>query len=547
MSLNLRKSLTAGVVFVSALCGGTAVQAQTTSLVTRPDGTTIETAIISPTSIRVTVSGGADFQQPMVVNYTNISYTASEIVYEGTVSYKGVTEAVSCRVNTRTQAVTGTGACQNALGGASAGTSTAGSTATTTTGSTTTTTTTTGVVQTTTTLSDATTVTTTIPTLSAADQGRAWIRSGALTSLLPGDGVSTALNALAGVSSTQLDAVFEAFEAMASDVDRAAAAQQLQPNSPSATATNAVATAKAVAGAVLARAAAVRGGGGVSTGDATNGLGLWIQPFGYGARQDRRDGQDGYDDRTFGVAVGADKLVGDGFRVGLALTYVGSNIDGRDASSGDGTRVRGGHAAVYAQYETRSYYVVGQLGGGVSGYDGSRYISGLNQTADSDYRGWQIGARVDAGAPMSLGGAWQAVPMVGLAYVHSHTNGYTENGAGALNLTVESARNNSLTGSLGGRIGYAHAGDGAIWTPYLQAVANYDFIGDRPSSTSSFASFGGAAFVTQGAKPARLGGDFTAGLDVASAGGVTLNLAYTYALREDFHAHGGSLRARFQY
>ncbi|MCW2248124.1 outer membrane autotransporter protein [Azospirillum fermentarium] len=550
MASLVRSGLMAGVLLTAAANGPDAL-AQATATVTRPDGTTIETAVLSPTSIRVTVSGGPDFTQPMVVNYTNISYSASEIVYQGTYTYKGVTEAVTCRVNTATQAVTGSGACQNALGGSSSSssTTTGTTTGTTTTATTTTTTgTTTGTTVTqTATLPDNTVTSVTVTPRTAAEQTRAWVQSGALSALMPGDGVALALQGLAGNPAAGLEPVFLALSALASDADRAAAARQLQPATPSATATNAVATAKAVATTVLGRALSVRGGAGVSTGDLTDGLGLWVQPFGYGARQDHRDGQDGYLDRTLGVAVGADVRVADQTRVGLALTYLASAIDGRGGSSGDRTSVKGGNASLYAQYEAPSFYVVGQVSAGISGYDSRRSIPLTGQAADADYRGWQVGVRVDGGVPLALGGGWQATPMAGLAYVHSRVNGYTETGAGALNLSVDDTRNNALTGSLGGRVSYDHTGDGLTWTPYLQAVASYDVIGKRPETTARFLPAGSAAFVTRGADPARFGGDVTLGLDLATASNVTVNLAYTYGLREDFQAHGGGVRVRIQY
>ncbi|SMH62625.1 outer membrane autotransporter barrel domain-containing protein, partial [Azospirillum lipoferum] len=418
--------------------------------------------------------GGPDFAQPMVVNYTNISYSATEIVYEGTYSFRGATEAVTCRVNLTTKAVTGTGACQNALGGtptSTTGTTTTGTTGTTTTGTgtgtTTTTTTTTGTTVTqTTTLPDSTVTTVTVKPLTAAEQTRAWVRSGALSGAAAGR----------GHCARHAESRRHRLHRSRRDVRRAVVAGQRRrpcrpPPSSSSPPTRRPPpptpspTAKAVATTVLGRALSVRGGAGVSTGDLTDGLGLWVQPFGYGARQDRRDGQDGYLDRTLGVALGADARVADQTRVGVALTYIASHIDGRDSSSGDRTSVKGGNLSLYAQYEGKPFYVVGQVNAGISGYDSRRYIGLTGQAADADYRGWQLGARVDAGMPLALGGGWQATPMAGLAYVHSRVNGYTESGAGPLNLSVDDSRNNALTGSLGARVSYDHTADGLTWTP----------------------------------------------------------------------------------
>lgn len=525
MASTIRRGVLAAL-FLTAATFGSAAQAQMNTVITRPDGTRIETEVLGPTNIRVTLSGGTEFQSPLTVHYTNISYSATEIVYQGTVSFRGTTEAVTCRVNTATGAVSGSGACQNSLGGSGTTTDTTTDTTTTTTGS------------------DETTVV--ITGTNSADQARAWINSGVLGSLLPGNSLVTALQSLTTVQATGLDPVFAAIQSLASDVDRAAAVQQLAPANPSATATSAVATAKAVAETVLGRTLTVRGGTGVSTGDLTSGFGLWAQPFGYRARQDRRDGQDGYEDRTLGIAIGGDTAVSDRVRVGLALSYADTGIDGRDASSGDSTDGRSGHVSLYAQYEGDRYYVVGQVSGGISGYDGRRAIGFAGLAADSDYNGWQVGARVDGGLPLAVGGGWQVTPMAGLSYLHSHVDGYTESGAGALNLTVEDSRNNSLTGSLGARVSYDSTVDGTTWTPFLQAVASYDFIGERPETTARFAP-GGSSFVTQGADPARLGGDLTLGVTVLTAGSLSFTAAYTFGVREDYRVHGGGLRARFQY
>ncbi|SOE01417.1 autotransporter outer membrane beta-barrel domain-containing protein [Caenispirillum bisanense] len=544
MVSKVRGAAAAVIVFTGLTAVGGAAQAQTSSVVTRPDGTQIQTTVFSPTSIRINISGGPDYtSSPMEVNYTNISYGAGEIVYQGTYTYKGVTEPINCRVNSATGAVSGSSACQSSLG-----TGSSSSTATTT--STTSTTTQTGSTATTsstvTTTAGTTTVVTTTNTATAASQGRDWVKSGVLQSLLPGDGVARVVESLAAVQTAGLDPFYEAVAGLATNTQRAAAVKQLQPVSPGAQITSAVATAQAVTGTVLGRTTTVRGGTGVSTGDLTRGLGVWVQPFAYNARQDMRDGQDGYEDTTYGVAIGADTAVADSVRVGLALSYASADVDGRDASVGDTTDGSSGQATLYAQYEGEAVYVTGQVFGGLSAYDGRRRIAPLGSVADADYDGWQAGARVDAGMPIALGSGWQVTPMAGLAYVHTHIDAYTETGAGALNLTVGDRSNDALTASLGGRVAVDLMADGFTWTPYLQGIVSYDLIGERPETTSRFAA-GGASFVTQGADPARLGADLTVGLELMTDGNLSVDAAYTFGLRQDYRAHAGAVQVRMAF
>lgn len=548
MVSKVRGTAAAVIVFTGLAAAGGAAQAQTSSVVTRPDGTQIQTTVLSPTSIRINVSGGPDFtSSPMEVNYTNISYGAGEIVYQGTYTYKGTTEPVTCRVNTATGAVSGSSACNSSLGsGSSSSTTTTTATTTTPTVTTTQTGSTATTTSTVTTTAGTATVVTTTNTATAASLGRDWVKSGVLQSLLPDAGVTRVVESLAAVQTAGLDPFFEAVNALGTNAQRAAAVQQLQPVSPGAQITSAVATAQAVTGTVLGRTTSVRGGTGVSTGDLARGLGVWVQPFAYTARQDMRDGQDGYEDTTYGVAIGADTAVADSVRVGLALSYAASDVDGRDASVGDTTDGSSGQATLYAQYEGEAVYVTGQLFGGLSAYDGRRRIAPVGSIADADYDGWQAGARVDAGMPIALGSGWQVTPMAGLAYVHTHIDAYTETGAGALNLTVGDRSNDALTASLGGRVGVDLMADGLTWTPYLQGVVSYDLLGERPETTSRFAA-GGASFVTQGADPARLGADLTLGLELMTDGNLSVDAAYTFGLRQDYRAHAGAVQVRMAF
>lgn len=541
-----RNGLAASAIAMIALAAVPTAHAQTMSVVERPDGTRVETSIISPTHIRVTLSGGPSYASPLTVDYTDIAYGATEIVYTGTLTHNGVTEALSCRVNNATGAVTGTGACEQALGSGTSTTETP-----TTPDSTTTTTPTTNPDGTTTiggTITDTSGTTTVVVTQPSnpADQGRAWVRSGALAALAPDLPVARVIESLAATTDAALDPVYQALQALPSDTDRAAAVSQLEPVAPAAPLTSTITVSRTVTGTVVARTTAVRGGTGVSTGDLARGLDVWIQPFGHHAEQGMRNGQDGFDSTTIGLSVGADTALSETVRAGVALSYSGSSADGRDGATGNDVDMRGGHLALYAQYENPVFYLTGQASGGITNYDSQRTITLTNQLASADYDGWHAGARVDAGMPLAAGNGWQVTPMAGLSYLHSHMDGYTETGAGALNLAVGSQGNDSLMASLGGRVSTDVMANGVTWTPYLQALANYELLDERPEVTARFTG-GGSSFTTQGAEPARLGGDLTVGLELLTSSNLSLDAAYTFGVREDYQAHAGSLLARLKF
>jgi hypothetical protein len=106
------QSLPPGVTLPSGVGGGA------TSTVDLTDGTKIVTTVLSPTSMKIDLSGGPTFgPNPATVNVTNLTMAGSEILYSGNVVMSGATTPFNCTLNTATKAVSGDAICGTAFGG----------------------------------------------------------------------------------------------------------------------------------------------------------------------------------------------------------------------------------------------------------------------------------------------------------------------------------------------------------------------------------------------------------------------------------------------
>lgn len=282
---------------------------------------------------------------------------------------------------------------------------------------------------------------------------------------------------------------------------------------------------------------------GVSTGEMLRGLGVWVQGFGSYGDQGERQGFDGYDYATGGLAVGADTMVLDNARVGLAFTYAGTDVDNDGDLTGNGVNVDSYQAIAYANWQGAPWYVDAALGFGLHQNDATRQT--IAGTAEGEFDSRSYTAKLEGGYPVTAG---QAVitPVASLEYTYFDTDGYTETGAGAANLVVEDDSSDSLRSGLGATVATTFdAGDWLI-TPSAKAVWYHEFLDEAPVTTARFAA-GGSTFASEGADPANDSVVLGVGLALAQGEQLTLSASYDAELKEDFTSHTALLQARYEF
>ena len=300
------------------------------------------------------------------------------------------------------------------------------------------------------------------------------------------------------------------------------------------------------------RLAAVRDGNetGMVAGEIGQGVEAWIQGFGQLADHDKRDGIDGYESDTLGVAVGVDTAnIVDGGRIGLALSYANSDVESKNANSTD-TDVSSYQVSLYGDTDLGAEtYLEGMLGFAWNDIDQTRHNVGFaGNTADADFDSNQVIAYAEAGRDYAIGGKATFTPSILAHYQHISVDDYTETGAGGLNLSVDNDNLDIFELGLGAEVSWDLEGaNGADVRPAINAGYRHDLVGDEVQSTSSFAGAPAVSFATDGVEPAQ--GTFNVGASISYAmeNNWEFTADYDLDIKSDYDAHAAYLRAGYKF
>lgn len=167
--------------------------------------------------------------------------------------------------------------------------------------------------------------------------------------------------------------------------------------------------------------------------------GAWIEATGSSTRLHADDGQPGFKANQFGFLAGSDRRVGD-YTVGLAGGYAHTSLDEDETgSSGATDTVR---LALYGGRDFGPVTVSATLGYGLDFLSQKRPF-GASGTAQGDHIGHEISAATQAAVPMRVGSI-TLTPAAGLRYAFFRGASFTESGASAQNLSVDSDTARSL-------------------------------------------------------------------------------------------------------
>ncbi len=278
---------------------------------------------------------------------------------------------------------------------------------------------------------------------------------------------------------------------------------------------------------------------GASASDAFVERGLWMKALNSNAKQHKRNDIEGFKANSNGIAIGADGKFYDQFTLGLAYSYLNSDID---SIGGNKTEIDGHAITLYSGYEQGAWFLDSSLTIGLNHNDSQRYIAGTN--AKADYDSQMFGLNVLGGYGFILGNGLLVEPRAAVRYGRVDIDSYSEKGSLAA-LNVGSQRYEVAELGAGLRIaGYLPLGQGKLKT-HAKAMVYRDFAADQVSSNASFV-FGGAPFFANGATPARTRYEVGMGVDYKLAA-FTLGLSYDYAGKQDFNAHAFQVKMRYDF
>ncbi|MCQ2997573.1 autotransporter domain-containing protein [Pseudomonas syringae] len=333
------------------------------------------------------------------------------------------------------------------------------------------------------------------------------------------------------------DPVFQRFANAATSEELAKLAETLTPDVSRGAINAATNSQNLVSSAVNRRASKARNG--LSSGDVLANQGVWLQALSSDANQDSRHGIDGYDANSNGIAVGADGKLNADTTVGLAYSYLTSDVK---SDLGNKTDVTGHAVTLYGNWAHDNFFVDTSLMYGWNDNESKRYIAGTR--AKADYDSEIFGVNALAGYTFQLDKQWVVEPQVGARYANVSIDSYREKGSSAA-LNVGSQRYEIGEMGLGARLAAAFdVGVGSL-EPEAKLMAWHDFIGDKAGTTSTFV-LGGTPFTTTGATPARdsyelgLGANYRVG--AWSVGGT-----YNYLTSSGFDADTFTANVRYDF
>jgi outer membrane autotransporter protein len=313
-------------------------------------------------------------------------------------------------------------------------------------------------------------------------------------------------------------------------------------------------------------------GSGVSSGETLNGVGVWMQGLGSHMKQNERKGIEGFTANTWGTTIGADKVLDNHFRAGLAGSYGWARVKSKTPGN-PSDDINSYQATVYGSYDSLdlckarqggkksyeavrsqvedSWYVDGMMAFTQNNYDSRREIwpGSAKRVAKADHYGQQYSTNFETGYKFVFEETkdLEVTPFASLGYNYLYMNKYKEKGADALNLNVEGEGFHQLEQALGTKLAYPIvAKKVGTFIPSAKAAWLYDYIGDRFETTASFAG-GGASFNTVGAKPAKNGMLFGAELAFLDKGNITVTGNWDIELKDEFvsNTYYGTVRYDF--
>ncbi|MBV4452480.1 MULTISPECIES: autotransporter family protein [Pseudomonas] len=361
--------------------------------------------------------------------------------------------------------------------------------------------------------------------------------------LLGARGSRNAVNAIKPFKNTVLgqmdesDPVFQRFANAATSEELAKLAETLTPDVSRGAIHAATNSQNLVASAINRRASKARSG--LSSGDVLAEQGVWLQALSSDANQDGRHGIDGYDANTNGIAVGADGKLNTDTTVGLAYSYLTSDVK---SDLGSKTDVSGHALTLYGNWARDNFFVDTSLMYGWNDNESKRYIAGTR--AKGDYDSEIFGVNALAGYTFQLDKQWLLEPQVGARYANVSMDSYREKGSSAA-LNVGSQRYEIGEMGLGARLAAAFdVGVGSL-EPEAKLMAWHDFIGDKAGTTSTFV-LGGTPFTTTGATPARDSYELGLGANYR-VGAWTVGGTYNYLTSSGFDADTFSANVRYDF
>jgi outer membrane autotransporter protein len=269
-----------------------------------------------------------------------------------------------------------------------------------------------------------------------------------------------------------------------------------------------------------------------------HGIILWADAMGGSAQRNADGAAERTDISAWGLAMGADIAIGNDAMLGGAVSWATGRNTGTGVLSENSNKVSAIALTAYGAWSDGVLMVDGQAALGLNNYVQRRRIDVTGQTAEAHYDGRTYEVLANVGYDVLLG-SFKLTPGVSLKWLRMATDGYSEDGAGVLNLTVGDTAVDQLRSRMGVRLSRSFETSVGWLRPDFSVAWQHDF---SAGVVTTDAMLSGVAFSTSAARPGADGTALGAGLSLFGAGGTAVQVSYDGEFRCAYASHAGVVK-----
>lgn len=281
---------------------------------------------------------------------------------------------------------------------------------------------------------------------------------------------------------------------------------------------------------------------------------LWIRPVGRWDNQQKREGLDGYNADTRGIAIGADVPVYDRARIGLALGMSRTDVNDTSPDLRHDAQVESWNTLVYGGFDfTPDTALTWQAGYGQNKTEGNRYLNIVNPassavaysgTARSDYDSRTLQAGLGLQSNFVPAEKWTLTPQLRTDYYRIKDKGYREGGADDVGLNVDGQTLEAMIISTKAKAGFQVTD---IINVHASAGVGYDTINDRSENNVAFIGSAETPIAFQSMKQSPWIGMAGVGVTAKFSSELDATIQYYAEQRSDFTSQSVSLKLRYAF
>jgi outer membrane autotransporter protein len=232
--------------------------------------------------------------------------------------------------------------------------------------------------------------------------------------------------------------------------------------------------------------------------------------------------------------------------LGVSLGVSKADID-FDKNRGD-SDIDAFIGSLYGSWFTERYYLDASLSYGYQEYENNRNVTvgAIHRNANSDHDGSIFSGYLEGGYNVSFG-RWMLGPFASLNYLYLDEDGFTESGAGSLDLSVDDRQTDALFSQLGTVVAGRLAYENFELMPEVRLAWKYDFDIDDQVITSAFAGAPGVKFSIDGQDVERNSLVVEVGATLFHKNGLSIPVKYAAEFQDGYTAQGILGLIRFEF